>query len=601
MKPQRLQRLTLLIAFLVPWFAGMAAFGGAPPSASASDSMGVLAVADAPAPAPAAEPSPAAAPADDGDFMTRMESWASNPAVRIGSRILLAILLFIGGWIVARLASYAVFHLFSRTELDNKVAQKLGLSMIMGDRKSSEDPGSLERVIAKVVYYLVMLLVVVGVLQFAGLTQVASPIAGLVDSVVGAVPSIGKAGLILVIAYFAATILRKVISGALDSAGLDRRFAELTEGDEGPQARFSETAGKVVFGLVLFFGIAGAFEALDIPPISEPLHNAVNHIIGILPRLGVAVILVGIGYFGGRIARHLVRNVLSGLGFDKLAGKVGIDKLAGKTTPSDIVGTGLMVFIIVQATIAALNELGLETLSVPLTGMMGQFWNLLPALAVSVVIVAVAVFVGQLLRKVVAGALRNLGLDSFMEKLGFKKLSEREDKLGEYSELIGFGVQAGILLLGVAQALDNLQLDTWAAYVNAFLAYIVKNVAVATFVVGVGFAIGNYVRDLIQARGEDEASRWMGEFARYAVLVFAFTMAVRQLDVAEDFVLMTFGLLFGALCLGAALAFGLGGKEVAGDIVKRRYDVARSQMNKKAAPAATKPPAPKPPIVPPVA
>ena len=55
------------------------------------------------------------------------------------------------------------------------------------------------------------------------------------------------------------------------------------------------------------------------------------------------------------------------------------------------------------------------------------------------------------------------------------------------------------------------------------------------------------------------------------MLVFAFTMAVHQLGVAEDFVLMSFGLLFGALCLAAALAFGLGSRDVAGDIVRKRY------------------------------
>ncbi|MBV1860599.1 MAG: mechanosensitive ion channel, partial [Nannocystaceae bacterium] len=270
---------------------------------------------------------------------------------------------------------------------------------------------------------------------------------------------------------------------------------------------------------------------------------------------------------------------------------------------SEVVATAVMVFIVVQATIAALNELGLTTLSEPLTGMMGQFWNLLPKVAVGVVIVVVAVFVGQLLRRLVSGALRNIGLDRFMETLGFKPLSEREDRLGEYSEMLGFAVQVGVILLGVAQALTTLELVMWSAYVNAFLGYIIKNVAVATFVVGIGFAIGNYVRDLIRARGEDEVGKWMGEFARYAVLVFAFTMAVRQLDVAEDFVLLTFGLLFGALCLGAALAFGLGGREVAGDIVKRRYNEARKQMTKRdgvAAPtAAPRPPAApvKPPVV----
>ena len=520
-----------------------------------------------------------AAPAatDDGP-LAQLGIMADNPAVQLGARVLLAILLFIAGWIVAKMISYAVFQLLSRTDLDNKAAEKLGISLLLGERKKTEDgEGTVERFISQVVYYIVMLLVVVGVLELAGLAQVAGPLERLVDTVVQSLPRIGKAALILIVAYVAGRILAKVASTALDGLKFDDRFAELAEAGEKKPA-FSATVASVIFWLVMLVGIAGAFEALEITPIAEPLHGAIDHIVGVLPKVGFAALLVLVGWFGGRIARAVLRKVLQGLGFDTLAEKAQLDRVTGKTAPSDVVATGVMVFIIVQASIAALNEVGLTTLSEPLTDMMGQFWNLLPKLAVGIVIVVVTVFVGQLLRRVVATALRNVGLDSFMANIGFKKLSERDDRINEYSEALGFAVQIGVILLGVAQALSTLELATWAGYVSAFLGYIVKNVAVATFVVAVGFAIGNYVRDLIRARGDDEASKWMGEFARYAVLVFAFTMAVRQLDVAEDFVLLTFGLLFGALCLGAALAFGLGGSEVAGDIVKRRYDEARKQM-----------------------
>ncbi len=540
----------------------------------------------------------AAAPAASGDdLLGQFETWADNPAVQLGARVLLAVLLFIGGWIVAKAISYAVYQVFSKTDLDNKAAEKLGVGVLLSEKKDGAQDGSVERFIAQIAYYVVMLLVIVGVLEFAGLSQVAGPLERLVDTVVQALPRIGKAALILIAAYFAGTILRKVASAALDKLGVDTRFAELAESGERKPA-FSATVGSVIFWLIMLVGIAGAFEALEIGPIATPLHNAIDHVVSVLPKVAFAALLVAVGYFGGRIARTIVRKVLQGLGFDALAEKAQLDRVTGKTSPSDVVATALMVFIIVQASIAALNELGLTTLSEPLTDMMGQFWSLLPKLGVGVVIVVVSVFVGQLLRRVVAGALRNLGLDRFMESLGFKKLSDREDRLGEYSEALGFAVQVGVILLGVAQALATLQLVTWSLYVNAFLGYIVKNVAVATLVVGVGFAIGNYVRDLIRARGDDKVGKWMGEFARYAVLVFAFTMAVRQLDVAEDFVLMTFGLLFGALCLGAALAFGLGGREVAGDIVKRRYDEARRQMAKRPAPRPATGPTTAPPRAP---
>jgi hypothetical protein len=599
---ERRSRPRLLVALLLSWLAAVALLGSPPDAAAASSPSPatMIAHADAAAAPPAgAEPArsgPGAA-VDDEDFLTRVEAMSANPAVQLGARILLAILLFIGGWIVAKLVAYGTFQLLTRTDFDNKLAARLGVNLLQRERRpAAEEEGSVERFIAKVVYYLVMLLVVVGVLDFAGLSQVAEPLAGFIDTVVQALPRIGKAALILIVAYFAARVLKMVITGALDSAGVDRRFAELADSGKPKGGPFSETAGRVVFWLLMVVGLAGAFDALEIEPIADPLRGAIDHIVAMLPRVGVAIALVAIGWFGGRIVRAIVRRVLQGLGFDTLVARLKIDRLTGATSPSDVVGITAMVFIIVQATIAALNEIGLATLSGPLTDMMAQFWNLLPSLAVSIVILVVATFVGQLLRRVAAGALRNLGLDRFMERLGFKRLSDRVDRLGEYSELVGYAVQVGVILLGVAQALENLGLDTWAAYVNAFLVYVVKNVAVATLVVAVGFAIGNYVRDLIRAR-DDAAADWMAEFARYAVLVFAFTMAVRQLDVAEDFVLMTFGLLFGGLCLGAALAFGLGGRELAGKILERRYDKARAEVGKPRPPGSPPPAPPRPPTV----
>lgn len=553
------------------------------PSSGLGSTLAALELADA---APAAEqnqkqPAASGEAGSDG-WESNMRSLVSQRALAIGGRIALALGLFIVGWIVAKMLSYAVYTLLSKTDFDNKLAERLGISMLLKDRKGSGEGGDVERFLAKVVYYLVMLLVVVGVLQFAGLSQVAGPLERLVDTVMQALPRLAKAAIIILVAYVAGRILSMIVTRALDGVGVDERFAKLSDSEQSDGTPFSSGAGKVVFWLLIVIGLAGAFEALEIEPIAGPMHNALDRIIGLLPRVAVAALIVFVGWILGKILRTVIKNLLSGVGFDKAMAKLGLDKFTGKSTWSDLVGMVVQIFVMLQATIAALGELGLTTLSEPLTGMIGQVWGMLPAIAVSAVIILVGVFVGGLLRSLVANGLRNVGFDSLMERIGFGKLSEREDRLGEFSELVAYGVQIGVILLAVAQALDNLALDTWSVYVNTFLAYLLKNVAVALVVVLVGFIIGRYVRDLIVARAGDDAAnetqRWIGEFARYAVLVFAFTMAVRQLDVAEDFVLMTFGLLFGALCLAIALAFGLGSREVAGDIVKRRYDDAKKRL-----------------------
>ncbi len=572
--------LFALFAFLLPVMVavgiGMHAHAAAARTADAHGAASVAAPAKA---APAAKPIDAAERYEGWE--AKWEIFANDQLISVGAQILGAILLFIAGWIVAKMVSYGVFQLLQRTELDNKVAQKLGIGLLLGERKGKEEDGSVERFVAETVYWTLMLLVVVGVLDFVGLELVASPIGGLVDTVIQALPHIGKAILILLVAYVAGRILKMAVTGLLSRAGIDQRLSELAEQKRPDAVPFSEGVGRVLFWLIMVFGLAGSFDALHIDPIARPLHNAIDYMVGILPRVGVAVLLVLAGWFGGRIVRAIVRNLLQSVGFDRLAARVHLDKVTGSTSPSAVVATAVMVFIVLQAVIAALDELSLETLSGPLTGMMEQFWSLLPALVVSILIVVAGVFVGKLLRGVVAGGLRNLGFDRFMERLGFRRLAERPDRLGEYSELVGYVVQLGVIGVAVAQSFENLELETWAAYLDALLSYSVKNVVIALLVVGIGFAVGNYVRDLVRARqGDDEVGRWMGEFARYAILVFAFTAAVRQLDVAEDFVLVTFGLLFGALCLAAALAFGLGGRAVAGEILERRYRQARQALER---------------------
>ncbi len=567
--------LTFLFSLTALLGIGLYAF-----PAEAADLLGAF----APAPAGGAPPPEAASEGWDASVRSLM----SERALEVGGRVVIAIVLFIIGWIVAKTVSYGVFTLLNKTTWDNVIARKLGITMLLpdrdGDGERGEEGGAIERFTAKLVFWILMLLVIVGVLQFAGLSQVAGPLENLVDTVVQALPRIGKAIIILGVAYVAGRILKMIVTNGLDSFGVDRRFAQLAETEEDARQPFSTTAGNIVFWLLIVFGLAGAFEALEIKPIAEPLHNAIDRVVGLLPKLAIAALLVFVGWIVGRVLRTVVRNLLQSLGFDKLVAKVGLDKFSGNSSPSDLVGLLLMVFIMLQATIAGLNELGLETLAGPLTSMVSQIWNALPLLAVSVLIIGVGVFVGSLLRQLVGSALRNVGFDRLMERIGFGKMSEREDRLGEFSEMVAYGVQIAVVLLAIAQALDNLALDTWSVYVNTFLAYLLKNVVVALAVVLVGFVIGKYVRDLIVSRqGDNETGRWIGEFSRYAVLVFAFTMAVRQLDVAEDFVLLTFGLLFGALCLAIGLAFGLGGKDVAGDVVRRRYEQARTKLATKPA------------------
>ena len=523
------------------------------------------------------------------NWWSDLNQWTSTPTGQVVLRVLGALAILAVGWLLAKLLSWAVFKLLCSTTLDDKIAEKLGLTLLVS--KEAQKANAMEKVVAKVVYTILMLLVVVGALQFTGLTQVASPLEGLLDSVFQAVPSIAKAALLLLVAYFGGVILRKLVTNGANNLRLDSRFAELTEGEEDENHKpFSENLGNVIFWLIMVFGLAGALDALQIDALSQPVSNAIKQVIDLLPALAKAALIVGAGYILGRIARTVVSNLAASVGVDKVPAKLKIEKVFEKQKPSQILGLIVFIFILLQVVVAGLNELGLETLSGPLTQMVAQFWLILPALVVAVLIVIIGVIVGRLLRGILESLLKSFGFDKLMDKLGFSAIANRSEHLNEPSEMLAYLVQIAVILLASAQALETLGLATWSLYLNTFLAYLLKNVSVAAIVIVVGFAVANYVRDaIVGASGEE--SHGVAMIARYAILVLAFTMAVHQLDIAQDFVLIVFGLLFGSLCLGIALAFGLGSRGVAEEIVRRQYAAAKGKFGGAAAEAASPAPA----------
>ena len=110
----------------------------------------------------------------------RVRDFFSSSAINLAWRGLLALGLFLLGWLVAKVIAWVIFRLLIRTNLAMKLADKLGVKPLVEEKPETkeavEDKHALERGISVVIFYILMLLVVVGVLQFARLTQAAAPI-----------------------------------------------------------------------------------------------------------------------------------------------------------------------------------------------------------------------------------------------------------------------------------------------------------------------------------------------------------------------------------------------------------------------------------------
>jgi len=64
--------------------------------------------------------------------------------------------------------------------------------------------------------------------------------------------------------------------------------------------------------------------------------------------------------------------------------------------------------------------------------------------------------------------------------------------------------------------------------------------------------------------GEGDIMKLLANLAKAAIVVFALGISLKNLDIADEIVALTFGLLLGAIAVAAAIAFGIGSKDIAG-------------------------------------
>jgi hypothetical protein len=87
--------------------------------------------------------------------------------------------------------------------------------------------------------------------------------------------------------------------------------------------------------------------------------------------------------------------------------------------------------------------------------------------------------------------------------------------------------------------------------------------------------IARFVAHAIERNG-DRGTRVAAPVVRIAIIVLGTAIGLRFMGLADDIINLAFGLLLGAIAVAFALAFGLGGRDAAGDAVKRMLDGAKS-------------------------
>lgn len=415
-----------------------------------------------------------------------------DQVLRFIPRLLGVILLLGVAWLVATIVKLITTSGLRALNLDQRLDQR------PAGTAPTENQMSVTDTIGNALYWFIFLLFLLPILDTLGLQQALQPIRSLIGDILSIIPNILAAILIAAVGWLLATVVRRIVTNLLFSAGFDSLGARVGLRRTSPSQSLSGIVGTIVYVLILIPVAIQALDALRIEAISVPAIAMLNEILNVLPEIFTAALILTVAYFLGQFISELVSNILSSLGFDNIFSLLGLPSptrrspsqppsatrpttgpVSDKTvlqsqttaasvptrTPSEIAGIIVLVGIMLFATLAAVNILNIPALTALVGGIIFVLGRILSGLIV-------------------------FAIGLFLANLAFSIINSSGDR---QAQILAQVARIAIIVLVSAMALQ--QIGIASEIVNLAFGLILGAVAVA-----VALAVGLGSRDIAGAQ-----------------------------------------------------------------------------------------------------
>ena len=364
------------------------------------------------------------------------------------------------------------------------------------------------------------------------------------NSVGDFLPSTLGALLIVVLGWFIAGVLKRLTTKLVKRTKIDEKM-------KSDKVVLSKFIGKLIYFLVMIFVFMLALEKLGMQSVLDPVKNLLNGFLAFIPNIIGAGLVAYIGYMLATVVSELVG--MSGDTLQRLIPKLGL------SSGLDLIGIlkkVVFIFILIPLIIAALNILNMDTISVPATAILTQFFDAIPKVLLAVVILIFFVFGGRFLSQFVQDLLVKFKIDRLAEQMHLKSIVGKND----LPKLIGNIVYFFLVVFGVLTALEKLEFAQLTALMESITAISGKVIFGLIIIL-----IGNWISVLAKNTFEKgDNNSFVASVLRTAILAIFLAMGLKTMGMADDIINLAFGITLGTIAVTIALSFGLGGRAAAG-------------------------------------
>lgn len=399
-------------------------------------------------------------------------------------------------------------------------------------------------------------------------------------------PNVISGLLLILVAWLVATLVKKAFVKGLQAINFDKRLKKWGAVQSSERASsMITTIGQVLYYLVWVLFLPGIFETFNLMSVAVPIQNMIDTVLSFLPRLISAGLLVAAALIAGKFVKNLMYNLALTLDIDgwisKITGQTSNEAVEEtvhsanklkkqKDTMASVLSNIAYALISIPIFTVALEVLGIRSISEPIVGVFNNILAAIPNILVAVILlvigIAIAKFVGNLIKNLLQGA----GINKATEKMG---LPPTNFNLAKTSGQIVAGL---INLFFFVEAISALNLEVLNTIGTAIIAY-VPNILSALVILGLGFIGGQWLRNIVS---QSTGSKWTGRVLQYIILAFALFMILDQLMLASTIVNTAFMFIIGGLAVAFALAFGLGGRDFARTQLEKLDTKVEKEANK---------------------
>lgn len=392
------------------------------------------------------------------------------------------------------------------------------------------------------------------------------------NSILGMIPDILFAIILLVIAFAAAEIVKKLISKLFGIIKADALLAKVGIKDDAAKNAKNFIAKLAYFITFLLF-LPGVLDKLGMQSVSAPITSLANNFLSFLPKLVAAGLILAIGIFVANIVKDLLLPILKASKVDTLQEKTGI-KATEKASLSNILTNIVYGFILLVVITSALDQLGIAAISAPTNAIVSSIFAAIPNILGAIVIIALGVFISNLVSGLLENLLAGIGTDSLIEKI-----TGTPAKKIVLSKIISTVVKYLMVVIFLVQGINVLGLPVLTGVGEIILGYVPTAISIV-LILGFGiFAATTAENAIVSKFPKAKASAIAAKAAIYVVLGF---LCMSQLGIANAIVESTFILIIAALCIAFAVSFGVGGRNFAANQLEKLEKKLESSESDKA-------------------